>query len=592
MDSLNKNISEDDIDILLAKYITGETTAKELEEAERWISATEKNKIQAKDLQFLWEKCKELVYSGTPDVQNAWRNFRRQTIAKPEFPVQAASLWSRWIMYAAAILLITGICSGIYIWYPGKSHGPVHVNHSPVLLQVLSGNHTHTDTLPDGSIAILQPNTSLSYLSFFEGKQRNVSLAGDAFFIVRHDSSKPFRIVVNDIIVTVLGTSFRIASSASRVEIFVKTGIVEVSRKHQTQILHAQENLIVPKSDSPWIREVDSSEKTVLQKEKKLNNTTLPAKALHLNSDKPLHALLVGDDVPILPLDMWIKGGPLNMYERGKVYLVDFWAVWCGPCIAGMGRLSDLQKKYKDQGLLVMSVTSEDAWGNSYDKVRSFINSKGDKFDYNFAWLPESYGINHKYKGIIYNPWLELAYDSSTWALPQAFLIDKNGKIAFIGDGYELNEDFIASVLNNSYDTAAARKNYIEKLILENRLEDFLTLLNNKNISRAITLGHNIVENRLVNTHTLLVISDDLFNKYKDIQTSELLQLGMEAAKKGVKITGAHAPSQLSVLSKGYSLIKEPEQAVKTIKSAIAISEGDFKEALEKDLKVYEQMVK
>jgi hypothetical protein len=46
------------------------------------------------------------------------------------------------------------------------------------------------------------------------------------------------------------------------------------------------------------------------------------------------------------------------------------------------------------------------------------------------------------------------------------------------------------------------------------------------------------------------------------------------------------------VLAKAYSLLNNPDQAVATIKSAIDLSEGDFKEALEKDLVLYEGLQK
>jgi thiol-disulfide isomerase/thioredoxin len=308
--------------------------------------------------------------------------------------------------------------------------------------------------------------------------------------------------------------------------------------------------------------------------------------------EKLPHSLLVGDNVPILPFDKWIKGGPLNIYDKGKVYLIDFWAVWCGPCIAGMEHLSDLQKKYKNKGLEVIGATSDDAWGNSYDKVTNFIKIKGQKFDYNFAWLSQSFSADHQYRSIIYNPWLKSAYDSSSWALPQVFLIDRNGKIAFIGDGYTLNEDYLVKVLNNTYNIAAERKNYIEKLKLENEVNDFLTLLSNKNLPEAENSGYSIVKNPNVPAHALLVICDNIFNKYKDVQTKELLNIAMEAAKKGVSLTDSKSPSQLAVLAKAYSLLNQPENAVETLKSAIDLTEGDFKEALQKDLVVYEEQLK
>jgi thiol-disulfide isomerase/thioredoxin len=302
------------------------------------------------------------------------------------------------------------------------------------------------------------------------------------------------------------------------------------------------------------------------------------------------HALLVGDKAPVFPLDKWIKGGPFNIYDKKKVYLIDFWATWCGPCIAGMKHLTELQKKYKDKGLEVIGATSEDAWGNSYDKVINFIQSRGKEFDYNFAWLPDSYRSDRKYRSVIYHPWIELAYDSSSWALPQIFIVDKEGRIAFIGDGYSLTENYLEKILEDSHDIKDERNKYIQKIILDNKILDFQNFLAAKNQAESLRAGTEIVNDPNVSAHTLLVLCESIFDKHTDMQSPELLKLGMKAAKKGVELTGSRSPSQLATLAKAYALLKNRDQAISTLKLAIALAESDFKAALEKDLIKYQSI--
>src|SRR4051794_18757941 len=77
-------------------------------------------------------------------------------------------------------------------------------------------------------------------------------------------------------------------------------------------------------------------------------------------ADEKKADLSVGDAAPPLAVTKWVAGAPVAKFEPGKVYVVEFWATWCGPCIAAMPHLAGLQADYKDQGLVVLGVTSKD----------------------------------------------------------------------------------------------------------------------------------------------------------------------------------------------------------------------------------------
>lgn len=99
---------------------------------------------------------------------------------------------------------------------------------------------------------------------------------------------------------------------------------------------------------------------------------------------------------------------------RGKLVLLDFWEVWCGPCLESMPKVQHLYDTYKEKGLLVYGITTE---VKQLQPAKQLIKSRGIRFPM-----------------LIGNEQLKKDYKMN--AIPLYLLIDKNGKVIFVSEGY------------------------------------------------------------------------------------------------------------------------------------------------------------
>jgi thiol-disulfide isomerase/thioredoxin len=69
--------------------------------------------------------------------------------------------------------------------------------------------------------------------------------------------------------------------------------------------------------------------------------------------------LLAGDKIKVS--GKTVEGKPFDISEyKGKVVIVDFWATWCGPCLAELPNLKKIYEKYHDRGLEVVGISLDD----------------------------------------------------------------------------------------------------------------------------------------------------------------------------------------------------------------------------------------
>lgn len=145
--------------------------------------------------------------------------------------------------------------------------------------------------------------------------------------------------------------------------------------------------------------------------------------AVSADPDKKL--LKVGDPAPALTVGKWMKGEPIVAFQPGKVYVVEFWATWCGPCKEVMPHLTELAHKYRGRvdfiGISINEVPHPKDT-SYYTKVEKFVQSMGDQMDYHVAVD----GMD----GFISKNWFVASGEAG---IPVAYVVDQKGAIAWIG---------------------------------------------------------------------------------------------------------------------------------------------------------------
>jgi len=112
---------------------------------------------------------------------------------------------------------------------------------------------------------------------------------------------------------------------------------------------------------------------------------------------------------------------------KGKIVILDFWAIWCGPCKASFPAMQMAQNKYKDDPNVkfLFIHTWERGTTTPVEDAKAFIKSKG----YNFEVLMDLKDPRTKENKVVSSYKVD--------GIPSKFVIDKNGIIRFHLMGFD-----------------------------------------------------------------------------------------------------------------------------------------------------------
>ncbi|HTG55704.1 MAG TPA: TlpA disulfide reductase family protein, partial [Niabella sp.] len=170
-------------------------------------------------------------------------------------------------------------------------------------------------------------------------------------------------------------------------------------------------------------------------------------------NDVTLH---IGDPAPPLKYSKWLKGAPVEAFKNDQLYIMEFWATWCGPCKRAMPHLTKLQKDYEGKVTIIgVGIWEKVKEGLPYESslpmVTKYVESNSANMGYSV--IADN---NEEHMG---NKWMKA---SGQGGIPATFIV-KEGKIVWIGNPVLL-DSILTTIFDGSYDMAAYKVKFDKKV--------------------------------------------------------------------------------------------------------------------------------